>query len=135
MKDELIERLHGAELFLRNIAKAKPAPLNGYDKEILLDISEYICEAIEEIHRLKKDASDIDEFARGICRERTLNGKAIADFDDLQEYIRKEKSKSIKDFADRLKDNTVPAQISKNEYRIISEQGIDYFLKEMTGEG
>lgn len=135
MKDELIERLHGSELFLRNIAKAKPAPLNGYSKECLLDASEYICQAIEEIHRLKKDAAEIDEFARGICRERMLNGKAIADFEDLQKYIQKEISKEIKVFALKIqtfcKKNVIfDSSTEEGEFMAF----IDNLVKERAGE-
>ena len=55
-----------------------------------------------EIARLKQTQDDIDNFARSLCEERVLNGKAISDFEDLQEYIRKEQSKAVKEFADQL---------------------------------
>lgn len=55
-----------------------------------------------EIARLQQAQDDIDNFARSLCKERVLKGKAIANFEDLQEYIRKEQSKAVKEFADQL---------------------------------
>lgn len=55
-----------------------------------------------EIERLKKDRGEIDKFARDICNERMLSGKAITDFEDLQKYIKKKKSEAIKEFAMKL---------------------------------
>ena len=55
-----------------------------------------------EIERLKKDCTDIDKFARDICKERVLNGNAIASFEDLQTYIKKQKSEAIKEFAEEF---------------------------------
>ena len=60
-----------------------------------------------ESEKLQKNQDDIDNFARDICKERLLKGKAIANFDDLQEYIRKEKSKAVKEFAEALKKKTL----------------------------
>ena len=56
-----------------------------------------------EIERLLKDCADIDNFARDICKERMLKGKTVADFEDLQEYIKKKRAEAIKEFAERLK--------------------------------
>lgn len=55
-----------------------------------------------EIARLQQTQNDIDNFARSLCEERVLKGKAIANFEDLQEYIRKEQSKAVKEFADQF---------------------------------
>lgn len=55
-----------------------------------------------EIARLQQTQNDIDNFARSLCEGRVLNGKSISDFEDLQEYIRKEQSKAVKEFADQL---------------------------------
>ena len=45
MRDRLIKNLDGADLYLRNRAKAKPAPLNEYDIETMLDIAKVLDEA------------------------------------------------------------------------------------------
>lgn len=43
MRDRLINDLDGADLFLRNRASAKPAPLNNYDIEAMIAIAK-ICD-------------------------------------------------------------------------------------------
>lgn len=143
MKDELIERLHGSELFLRNIAKAKPAPLNGYSKECLLDASEYICQAIERIRYLEKlcrtkdisrlhtTASLVTSEQQRMCAMKNLEAMAVT----MRNSAKATRDEAIKEFAERLKENTLPVQIGKHEYKVITEQGIDHFLNEMTGEG
>ena len=55
-----------------------------------------------EIERFKKDCTDIDKFARDICKERVLNGNTIASFEDLQTYIKKQKSETIKEFVEEF---------------------------------
>lgn len=87
----------------------------------------------EENEKLQKNQDDIDNFARDICKERLLKGKAIANFDDLQEYIRKEKSKAVKEFAEALKkryDNPVWYLGGSNGFF----DNLDSFVKEMVGE-
>ena len=56
----------------------------------------------EKIKKLKKDCTDIDKFARDICKERVLNGNTIASFEDLQTYIKKQKSETIKEFVEKF---------------------------------
>lgn len=87
-----------------------------------------------ESEKLQKNQDDIDNFARDICKERLLKGKAIANFDDLQEYIRKEKSKTVKEFAEKLKDAAMPYVRGGKYYKIITTRYIDTILKEMIGE-
>ena len=48
-KERLIHELDGAELFLRNRAKAKQAPLNQYDIEMLLYISNLLSSTADKI--------------------------------------------------------------------------------------
>ena len=48
-KENLVKELDSAELFLRNRAKAKPAPLNKWDVEILLDISNLLSTIADKI--------------------------------------------------------------------------------------
>lgn len=85
----------------------------------------------KEIERLQKDQDDIDNFARDICKERLLKGKAIANFDDLQEYIRKEKFKAIEEFAEKLKEKYCDIVLYG---KIVTVNTIDNLLKEMVGE-
>ena len=87
-----------------------------------------------ENEKLQKNQDDIDNFARDICKERLLKGKAIANFDDLQEYIRKEKSKAVKEFAEALKkryDNPVWYLGGSNCFF----DNFDSLVKEMLGGG
>lgn len=48
-KETFIKELDGAELFLRNRAKAKPAPLNKWDSEMLLYISNLLSTIADKI--------------------------------------------------------------------------------------
>ena len=84
-----------------------------------------------ESEKLQKNQDDIDNFARDICKERLLKGKAIANFDDLQEYIRKEKSKAIEEFAEKLKEKYCDIVLYG---KIVTVNTIDNLLKEMVGE-
>lgn len=78
-----------------------------------------------EVERTQKIQDDIDNFARELCKERILKGKAIADFEDLQEYIKKENSEAIREFAERLKKRFLVIPL-------IVVQEIDNLVKEMT---
>ena len=73
------------------------------EKIIAKSILDLINHQNAEIERLQKTQDDIDDFARDLCKERLLKGKVIANFEDLQEYVRKEKSEAIKEFAVRVK--------------------------------
>ena len=94
-------------------------------------------ESQAEIERLKKTEIEIDDFCRRLCRMRMLNGSAIASYQDLQNYIQEEKSKAVKEFAERLK---IEAMSSKNKRPSLILEGavdcscIDRVLKEMVGE-
>lgn len=81
-----------------------------------------------EISKLQSDQYAIDKFARDLCKERMLKGKAIADFEDLQDYIKKEKTEAIREFANRLKSGVSIAS------GIITCDDIDNLVKEMTEE-
>ncbi len=50
---EIIKALDSADLFLRDRANSKPAPLNEYDIEILLDIAKACNDAFDLINRTK----------------------------------------------------------------------------------
>lgn len=82
----------------------------------------------EAIEKLQKNQDDIDNFARDICKERMLKGKAIANFDDFQEYIRKEKTEAIKEFAERLK-----LSFFNNGYES-PDVDFDYFIDNLVKE-
>ena len=73
-----------------------------YWYKTMIKASRFIKRQNAEIARLQQTQNDIDNFVRSLCEERVLKGKAIADFEDLQEYIRKEQSKAVKKFADQL---------------------------------
>ena len=61
-------------------------------------------QTLDLINRLEKDRVEIDNFARAICGERLLKGKKVADFEDLQEYIKKQKSEATKEFTEKAKE-------------------------------
>ena len=114
MKD-LIKKLDGAELFLRNRAKAKPAPLTEYDVLLLMDISNLICEAIRELERLT-----------------SLNNELEAKFNTCSKRFYKE---GIKEFAERLKKDLFYKCGDINYTEICDiRRLIDNLVKEMVGE-
>lgn len=81
-----------------------------------------------EIARLRAVQGSIDNFARDLCKERLLKSKAIADFEDLQEYIRKEKSKVIREFAEKLKERNEDFCVDKSDMAFV----VNSIVKEMT---
>ena len=50
-REKLISDLDSADFFLRNRVNAKPAPLNEYDKEALLDIAEIAYKAARMLEK------------------------------------------------------------------------------------
>ena len=137
MKD-LIKKLDGAELFLRNRAKAKPAPLTEYDVLILMDISNLICEAIRELEKLQN-----------VCNKKGLVCKITFDEEKLEEIkedclesieynIKQIQAEAIKEFAESLKEKAVKHNCRYGGclYDITAVQiaDIDNLVKEMVGE-
>ena len=90
-------------------------------------------EAQAEIERLKKLEIEIDDFCRRLCRMRMLNGSAIASYQDLQNYIQEEKSKAVKEFAERLKYFIIPQKADGYTREIILKSDVDNLVKEMVG--
>ena len=86
-----------------------------------------------EIERLQKIEIETDDFCRRLCRMRMLDGSLIASFEDLQNYIKKEKSEAVKEFAERLKE-------SKKQYEgtiagcTFTMTELDNLVKEMVGD-
>lgn len=81
-----------------------------------------------EIERLQKTEIEVDDFCRRLCHMRMLNGRAIASYEDLQNYVREEKSKAVKEFAKRLK---CGVSITSG---VITCNDIDNLIKEMVGD-
>lgn len=85
-----------------------------------------------EIERLKKIEIETDDFCRRLCRMRMLDGNLISSFEDLQNYIKKEKSEAVKEFAKRAV-NELAANYSPKYCHWIDDT-IDNLLKEMAGD-
>ena len=51
--EKIIKELDGADVFLRDRANGKSAPLNDYDIEVLLDIADICNDAARSIEKLK----------------------------------------------------------------------------------
>lgn len=103
--NEIIETLEFCSEYSCSDTLIKECPLKPYEDcltRLAINALDLINRQKVEIARLQKTQGDIDNFARDLCEERVLKGKAIADFEDLQEYIRKEKSKAISAFAKEL---------------------------------
>ena len=103
--------------------------LNLCKKHLIGDAYYLVKTQQKEIERLSKNQADIDNFARDICKERMLKGKKIADFDDLQQYIQKEKAEAIKEFAEKLKE----FKYLQYEGEVVSVKNIDNLVKEKVG--
>lgn len=104
------------------IIEGLEAYITTFDSVYLKEALDLINRQKAEIARLQKTQDDIDNFARDLCEERVLKGKAIADFEDLQEYIRKEKSEAIREFSEKLKQQAY-------ECDIYSRFGKEHFAK------
>ena len=107
----------------------------AYESICRLDLIEHALYLINrqkaEIERLQKDCADIDNFARDICKERMLKGKPVADFEDLQKYIKKKRAEAIKEFAENVKKNHLAIFNTIYSHTHFCEM-IDNFVKEMT---
>lgn len=100
------------------------------------------CYQKAEISKLKSDQYAIDKFARDLCKERMLKGKAIADFEDLQDYIKKEKTEAIRKFSltlirriHELDDYACDIGYGRQEQGYLANEvvaTIDSLVKEMT---
>ena len=91
---------------IKALKQRKNAYIIDINKELktisIGDVLDLINRLQAENERLKKDSKDIDDFARNICKERLLQGKAIADFDSLRRYIKTQKAEAYKEFAEKL---------------------------------
>lgn len=124
--NEVIQRLDGADLFLRNRANAAPAPLNEYDTYLMMDAAEACNEASAlidcqkaEIERLKKNIDGLNIFT-------TNHMKVI-------------RLQSIKEFVERLKEiiYTHENRVDVDGIVLLThiDNSIDNLVKEMTEEG
>ncbi len=98
-------------------------------------------DAVSLINQLQKNQNDIDKFARTLSYGRKFKGKFINDFEDVLDFIAKEKAEAIKEFAERLKSvsgSVVATQDGRELYETktysISAMKLDNLVKEMVGE-
>lgn len=49
-------------------------------------------------------------------------------------YVENAKSEAIREFAEKLKANMVQIRCGGNKHNVITEHGVDYYVKEMVGE-
>ena len=70
-----------------------------------------------EIEVLKVDAKRVDK-----------------DLEELDRPLTEIRAEAIKEFAERLKENTVIVKIGKQNCKVITVDGIDYYKREMVGE-
>ena len=106
-------------------------PDSGMRRELINHALDLINRQKAEIERLQKDCADIDNFARDICKERMLKGKPVADFEDLQKYIKKKRAEAIKEFAENVKKNHLAIFNTIYSHTHFCEM-IDNLVKEMT---
>lgn len=111
-----------------NIIKALECCINGECQNCPLYKQFPYCDtdkdALALINRLQTEIELWKNEYKRACAERDAH---IA----TTKFIRNE---AIKEFAERLKADAMPAEIGKYTYRITTTQGIDYLVKEMVGE-
>lgn len=118
----------------------KKCPLWHRDGSCIADLAKLALSLVNrqqtEIEQLKKVSTEADNFARTICNERMLKGKSVTDFEDLQEYITKQKSKAIKEFADILavKYKTTHYLPNDDDMIMVAKSDMDILVNEMLGE-
>ena len=139
--NEVIQRLDGADLFLRNRANAAPAPLNEYDTCLMLDAAEACNEAAVLIDRQKAENERLKAENKSIryCYEQIKSYN-----DTLAESCEKNckrfnmttRAEAIKEFAKRLKEKCY--EDFQETYEMLSpyvtDDDIDDLVKEMTEE-
>ena len=113
-EQEIIAKLNGADVFLRDRADCIPAPLNEYDVLILKDIANTCDEAVTLIERLQSKIARLKKYdeERDIKLHYRLTENA--------------KHEAYKEFAERLCDGKV-----SNDKTVIE---IKVLLKEMVGD-
>lgn len=85
-----------------------------------------------EYPKCKRDAAEntlalINRQKAEIEALKVINSTYVATTEEIREI-------AIKEFAERLKADAMPAEIGKYTYRITTTEGIDYLVKEMVGE-
>ena len=122
--EQIIKALNSADLFLRNRANAKPAPLNKYDIAELLDIANVCVNTLDLIKRLKAENERLEAQHREMC----IGMKVI-------------KRKARKELAERFREKASSSVMSCQGYEIyetkqyqISAVDFDNILKEMEQE-
>lgn len=82
-------------------------------------------------YKLRRDLDDFDEFARQISKTRIeLTGEAVPTCKTLLKHIETEKSKSIKEFAEKLKKVIHEKDYIQGYAKISLIEEIDELLKE-----
>lgn len=84
---------------LERMSKADP---EGFMSEVL----KLVKRQMSKINKMQTIQNSADKFARDLCKERFRKAKAVADFEDLQDYISKEKINAVKEFVEKLKEHS-----------------------------
>lgn len=80
--------------------KVNGSDYHNFEDYELLDL---IYRLNAKIENLQRTETEVDNFCRRLCRMRMLNGNRVASYEDLQRYIQGEKTKAVKEFAEKLK--------------------------------
>ncbi len=86
---DIIKALDDADVFLRNRANAKPAPLNEYDIEILLDIAKICDEAVNIINRQQTQLDNYSHNVRTMTKDVYKYLKALEEANAEIERLKK----------------------------------------------
>ena len=147
---EIKKALDSADLFLRNRANSKPAPLNEYDIDELLNIANVCNEAFDYINRLEAENERLKEEVELLHSDYTyklVKNKAKAEvrkefadkiFEEITEAILSN-DKAIQERVERHNANRYEDDLCiMCDGKITALGGIRYFifnlLKELVGE-
>ena len=86
---------------------------------LLCDTCDHFERAADE--KIKEQQAEIERLERHELKEAMIFNS---------ETVKKAVTEAVKEFAERLKENTVTVKIGKQTCRVITVDGIDYLLKE-----
>lgn len=138
--EEIIKALDGADLFLRDRVNCEPAPLNDYDKDILLDIAKTCDNAVAIINRQKAEIEKLKEennnYQELLTHEKGGNIALRVMYDKVSKNIKTAKTEAYKEFAEKLKARTTVTAhgFGDDRYDLINDDFIEKILKEMVGK-
>ena len=121
--EQIINALDGADVFLRNRANSKPAPLNEYDIAELLDIAKICDKASNIIKQQQKQLNNYSHNVRNMAKDFIEQQKVIyqqqTEIKRLKETVEenKELNAKIKRYEDLKKAENILDFLEQNAFK------------------